>query len=113
MTTDLFFKFSSFFSLVGAEVEEVSLPLGGGSALPSAGGRCMCASEERDVCAGSPAFFLRCCHFPGTAMKIRGLFSIFSVEKREFAFVSSLPLGLMAQPSTDFTCLDSPSLRHA
>ena len=77
----------------------------------------MCASEERqkqrDVCAGSPEFFLRCSHFPVTAMKIRGLFSVFSVEKREFAFVSSLLLGLMAQPSTDFMCLDSPSLCHA
>lgn len=77
----------------------------------------MCASEERqkqrDVCAGSPEFFLRCCHFSVTAVRIRGLFSIFSVEKREFAFVSSLPLRLRAQPSTDFMCLDSPSLRHA
>lgn len=88
--------------------------MGGSSPLPFVGGWCMCASEERqkqrDVCAGSPEFFLRCCHFPVTAMKIRGLFSVFSVEKR---VVSSLLLGLMAQPSTDFMCLDSPSLRHA
>lgn len=84
----------------------MGLPLGD-PPLPSVGDLYMCASEERqqqrDGCAGSPEFFLRCCHFPVTAMKIRGL-SAFSQWRKE-----DLPLLVVFRWGSGH----SPSLRHA